>query len=177
MSNENRTVGTTDIDANRDPMTGAPGSHPVGTAAGAVAGGLAAGAAAGTVAGPVGTGVGAAVGAVVGGLAGKAIAEQIDPTARRRLLARQLHDAVRTSSRRELRRLRPGLFLRRELVLHVPRPRLRRSRVRPVDAMERAPRQVDADLGSRQARDPRRLEPRQRRVERAVPGDSDRDGK
>lgn len=67
-------------DTNRDPMTGAAGSHPVGTGLGAVAGGIAAGAAAGTVAGPVGTLVGAAVGAVVGGFAGKGIAEMIDPT-------------------------------------------------------------------------------------------------
>lgn len=67
-------------DANRDPLTGAPGSHPVGTGVGAVAGGMAAGAAVGTVAGPVGTAIGAAVGAVVGGLAGKGVAEQIDPT-------------------------------------------------------------------------------------------------
>jgi hypothetical protein len=71
---------TTRTDANRDPITGAPGSHPVGTGVGAVVGGAAAGAAAGTVAGPVGTAVGAAVGAVVGGLAGKGIAETIDPT-------------------------------------------------------------------------------------------------
>ena len=67
-------------DSNPDPITGAPGSHPVGTGVGAAAGGMAAGAAAGTVAGPVGTAVGAAVGAVVGGLAGKGIAEKIDPT-------------------------------------------------------------------------------------------------
>ena len=67
-------------DANRDPITGAPGSHPVGTGLGAAAGGAAAGAAAGTVAGPVGTALGAAAGAVVGGLAGKAIGEKIDPT-------------------------------------------------------------------------------------------------
>ena len=67
-------------DANRDPITGAPGSHPAGIGVGAVAGGRPAGAAAGSVAGPVGTVVGAAVGAVAGGLAGKAIAEQIDPT-------------------------------------------------------------------------------------------------
>src|SRR6187399_496629 len=60
---------TTGTSANRDPLTGAPGAHPVGTAAGAVAGGIATGAAVGTVAGPV-----------VGGLAGKGIAEQIDPT-------------------------------------------------------------------------------------------------
>jgi hypothetical protein len=69
-----------DKSANRDPLTGAAGAHPVGTGVGAVAGGMAAGAAAGTVAGPVGTAVGAAVGAVVGGLAGKGIAESIDPT-------------------------------------------------------------------------------------------------
>jgi hypothetical protein len=70
-----------DRDANRDPLTGAPGSHPVGTGLGAAAGGIAAGAAAGTVAGPVGTVIGAAVGAIAGGLAGKGIAEMIDPTA------------------------------------------------------------------------------------------------
>jgi hypothetical protein len=67
-------------DANRDPITGAPGSHPVGTGVGAALGGVAAGAAAGTVAGPVGTLVGAAIGAVAGGLAGKGVAEKIDPT-------------------------------------------------------------------------------------------------
>jgi len=67
-------------DANRDPISGAPGSHPVGTGLGAAAGGVAAGAAAGSVAGPVGTAVGAAIGAVAGGLAGKGIAEMIDPT-------------------------------------------------------------------------------------------------
>lgn len=67
-------------DENRDPITGAPGAHPVGTGLGAAAGGAAAGAAAGSVAGPVGTAVGIAVGAVVGGLAGKGIAEKIDPT-------------------------------------------------------------------------------------------------
>lgn len=67
--------------SNRDPLSGAVGSHPVGTGIGAAAGGIAAGAAAGTLAaGPVGTVIGAAVGAVVGGLAGKAVAEQIDPT-------------------------------------------------------------------------------------------------
>jgi hypothetical protein len=65
---------------NPDPITGAPGAHPVGTGIGAALGGAAAGAATGTVAGPVGTVVGAAVGAVLGGLAGKGVAETIDPT-------------------------------------------------------------------------------------------------
>jgi len=66
-------------DANRDPISGAPGAHPVGTGVGA-AGGAAAGAAIGAVGGPVGALVGGAIGAVAGGLAGKGAAEAINPT-------------------------------------------------------------------------------------------------
>jgi len=68
-------------DLHPDPISGAPGAHPVGTGVGAVAGGAAAGAAVGAMAGPVGALVGVAVGAVVGGLAGKGMAEMIEPTA------------------------------------------------------------------------------------------------
>lgn len=68
-------------DLHADPLTGAPGAHPVGTGVGAMAGGAAAGAAIGAIAGPVGAFIGVAVGAVVGGLAGKGVAEMIDPTA------------------------------------------------------------------------------------------------
>ncbi|MGI8905778.1 MAG: hypothetical protein ACR2IE_04720 [Candidatus Sumerlaeaceae bacterium] len=66
-------------DRNPDPITGAPGSHPVGTGAGA-AGGAAAGAALGAVGGPLGVVAGAAIGGVAGGLVGKGAAEAIDPT-------------------------------------------------------------------------------------------------
>ncbi|MES2980317.1 MAG: PA2169 family four-helix-bundle protein [Pseudomonadota bacterium] len=65
---------------NPDPITGAPGSHPVGTGLGAAAGGMAAGAAAGAVGGPIGAVAGAVIGAVVGGLGGKAAAEAINPS-------------------------------------------------------------------------------------------------
>ncbi|MDZ4658537.1 MAG: hypothetical protein SH868_13250 [Bythopirellula sp.] len=71
----------TDRDANPDAITGAPGSHPVGTGLGAAAGGAAAGAAAGLAGGPIGAAIGAVIGGVAGGYAGKAVAEQIDPTA------------------------------------------------------------------------------------------------
>jgi hypothetical protein len=83
MIDSNTGENTTDTTnrANRDPLSGEPGSHPVGVGVGAAAGGMAAGAAAGTVAGPLGTAIGAAVGAIVGGLAGKGVAESIDPTA------------------------------------------------------------------------------------------------
>jgi hypothetical protein len=88
MAESNRRGMDPNADANRDPITGKPGSHPAGTAGGAFAGGAAggvagaaiAGATAGSAAGPAGAVVGAAVGAVAGGLAGKAIAEKINPT-------------------------------------------------------------------------------------------------
>ena len=76
MTNKNKT-GT---DMNRDPISGAPGAHPVGVGVGATGGALA-GAAVGAVGGPVGSAVGAVVGGVAGGLAGKAAGEAVNPTA------------------------------------------------------------------------------------------------
>lgn len=66
-------------DANRDPITGTPGAHPLGVGAGAATGGMA-GAAVGAIGGPIGAGIGAAVGAVAGGLIGKGAAEAVNPT-------------------------------------------------------------------------------------------------
>ena len=79
-----------DKDKNRDAVDRTTGGHPIGTGVGAVAGGVAGGmvgaaatgAAAGTVVGgPVGTAIGAVVGAVAGGLLGRGVAEMIDPAA------------------------------------------------------------------------------------------------
>ena len=72
MTNETR-------DMNRDPITGEPGSHPVGTGFGA-AGGATAGAVIGSIFGPIGTLIGGAIGAVGGGAAGHTLAEGVDPT-------------------------------------------------------------------------------------------------
>lgn len=70
-------------DSNPDPITGAPGSHPISTGVGAAAAG-AAGAAIGSVVPGIGSVVGGVVGAIVGGVgggyAGKAVGEAIDPT-------------------------------------------------------------------------------------------------
>jgi hypothetical protein len=71
---------------NADPLTNAPGSHPIETGVGAAAMGAVSGMAAGAVTGPVGAAVGAAVGAVVGGYAGKGVGEMIDPTTEDRWL-------------------------------------------------------------------------------------------
>jgi hypothetical protein len=65
---------------NADPITDAPGSHPIETGIGAAAVGAASGMAVGAVTGPVGAAIGAAVGAVAGGYAGKGVGEMIDPT-------------------------------------------------------------------------------------------------
>lgn len=67
-------------DANRDPISGAPGSHAVGVGLGAVGAGAAAGAVGGAVGGPVGMVAGAVIGAVAGGVVGKAAAEVVNPT-------------------------------------------------------------------------------------------------
>lgn len=67
-------------DANRDPLTGEPGSHPVGTGIGATGGAVTGAAVGAAVGGPVGAVVGGAIGAVAGGAAGHAAGEALDPT-------------------------------------------------------------------------------------------------
>ncbi len=78
-----KSLNTDETSRNPDPITGTPGSHPVGTGIGAAGAGLT-GALIGSAAGPAGSAIGAAIGAVVGamagGLAGKGIAEAINPT-------------------------------------------------------------------------------------------------
>src|SRR6188768_4530763 len=72
-----------DFDMNRDPISGEPGAHPIGTGIGAASGaaaGAATGAAIGMPGGPVGMAVAGAIGAVVGGLGGKAASEALNPT-------------------------------------------------------------------------------------------------
>jgi hypothetical protein len=80
MNDKNRTDKTQTADANRDPITGAPGAHPVGTGIGATGGGAAGAAIGAAVGGPVGAAVGLAAGAIAGGLAGKGAAEAVNPT-------------------------------------------------------------------------------------------------
>jgi len=68
-------------DANPDPITGEPGSHPVGVAGGGAAGAATGAAIGGVVGGPIGAAVGGVVGAVAGAAAGKSAAEAVNPTA------------------------------------------------------------------------------------------------
>ena len=79
-----RKVVANEDELNRDPLSGTPGAHPLGTGAGAASGAVA-GAMAGTaLGGPIGGLIGGAVGAVAGGLAGTSAAEAVNPTAEER---------------------------------------------------------------------------------------------
>jgi hypothetical protein len=75
MSNLNSIL---EAEANRDPVTGALPSHPLGSAQGA--GKAGAGTAPDTPAAPVDTATGASVGALVGGFAGRSAAASANPT-------------------------------------------------------------------------------------------------
>ena len=66
-------------DMNRDPITGAPGAHPVGVGVGGT-GGAVAGAVVGSLLGPIGTLIGGSIGAIAGAAIGKGAAERMDPT-------------------------------------------------------------------------------------------------
>jgi hypothetical protein len=84
---EDETYRSNEKKANRDPITGEPGSHPVSTGVGAAVGAFAGitaaaavGAATGAAMGPVGAIVGAAAGGIFGGGVGHAIGEDFYPT-------------------------------------------------------------------------------------------------
>jgi len=66
--------------SNPDPITGAPYSHPVGTAVGSASGAGAGALAGAAVGGPIGAVVGAVAGAVIGAAGGHAAGEALDPT-------------------------------------------------------------------------------------------------
>ena len=69
-----------DHDANRDPISGEAGAHPVGTGIGAAGAGTVGAVVGGLIGGPVGAVAGSAIGSVIGGLAGKGAAEAVNPT-------------------------------------------------------------------------------------------------
>lgn len=161
-----------DRDLNRDPITGTPGAHPVGTGVGAAAGG-AAGAAVGAVGGPVGMVAGAVVGAVVGGLAGKGVAEGINPTVEdaywRDQYSRETYYAKDHTYDDYAPAYRTG---------YEARGRYAGKRFEDVET------EIARDYGnnrgsSRLGWDKARVATRAAwdRVERALPGDADRDGK
>ncbi|HEY7410972.1 MAG TPA: hypothetical protein VII13_09535 [Vicinamibacteria bacterium] len=158
-------------DANRDPLSGAPGAHPVGVGAGA-AGGAAAGAAVGSVAGPIGTGVGAVVGGVAGGLLGKGAAEAVNPTVEEEYWRDNYSTRPYVTSGADFETYRPAYQYGWEsYARHQGRrfdevePELRK------DWETRRDTKLTWDRAKEATRDA------WHRVERALPGDADRDGR
>lgn len=72
-------TGSNAPDRNPDPITGAPGSHPLGTGIGTTSGALT-GAALGAIGGPVGAAIGIIAGGIVGAVTGHKAGEYNDPT-------------------------------------------------------------------------------------------------
>jgi len=165
---------TDDTSANRDPISGAPGAHPVGVGAGAIAGGAAAGAATGTVAGPVGTVLGAAIGAVAGGLAGKAVAEAIDPTVEEAYWRENYTSEPYYENGRGYEDYEPAYRASYESYASLDRQRTFEEVERDIEAAYNK-RRAQNGLEWEKARDPARAA--WDRVERAMPGDADRDEK
>ena len=161
-----------DADRNPDPITGAPGAHPVGVGVGAASAG-AAGAAIGSVAGPVGTVVGAVAGAVVGGLAGKGVAEQLDPTVEDQHWRKSFADRPYVEQGRDYDYYQPAYRYGWE-----SRSRLAGRRFEDVEPeLERGWTHArgKSNLSWDKAKDATR--DAWHRIERAIPGDADGDGR
>lgn len=165
MANQDKTL-------NRDPLSGTPGAHPVGVGVGAV-GGAATGAAVGALGGPVGVAVGAAVGAVAGGLAGKGVAEAIDPTAEDAHWAGHYHEAPYVKRGADYKTYQPAYRYGWESFQKHPgrtfdeaEPELKRNWDKSRGASPQT--WEEAKAATRDA---------WHRVERALPGDADGDGR
>lgn len=168
------TTSNPDRDANRDPITGAPGSHPIGTGVGA-AGAGAAGAAIGAVAGPVGVVVGAAVGAIAGGLAGKGVAEAIDPTAEDAYWEEHYRAQPFYEEGVEYSEYRPAYQTGYESYATHASSGRRFDELEPELQRDYETRKGTSRLGWDKARAAARAA--WDKLERVIPGDSDRDGK
>jgi hypothetical protein len=160
-------------DANRDPLSGEPGSHPVGTGLGAAVTGAAAGVAGGALGGPVGAMAGAAIGAVAGGYAGKAIEEELDPTAEDAYWREHYRDRPYVDRGADYEAYRPAYQYGWE------------SRARHAGRrFEEVEPELERGWGERHTHSPLAWEKAKHatrdawdRVERAIPGDTDHDRK
>lgn len=146
--------------------------HSIGAGTGAV-GGAVAGAAAGSVAGPVGTVVGAIAGGVVGAKAGDAIAEVVNPTEYNDHFEKSYRDTAYYSSGREWNDYQPAYRYGYDTY-----GEYRGQRFEDVeDRLERNWNEAKADsrLAWAEAKDA--VRDGWHHIERAMPGDADRDGR
>lgn len=172
-STTKKDIDTTD-DTNRPAATGLGAL--VGGAVGGVAGGAAAGAAVGGVTGPVGAAIGAVVGAVAGALAGKGIANDVDPVAEDTYW-RDNHSDRPYANGLDYDEYRPAYGYGVDAFTRFPDRTF--DEVEPELARDWDSRRGSSSLEWDRAKHATR-DAWQRvsdTVERAIPGDSDRDGK
>jgi len=176
----NELKSTTMKDINKTDETSRPVATGVGAvlggAAGGVAGGAAAGAAVGGMTGPVGLAVGAVVGAVAGALAGKGIANAVDPVAEDAYW-RDNHASRSYARGSEYDEYRPAYGYGVDAYTRYPGRTF--DDVEPELGREWSSKRGTSGLGWDRAKHATR-DAWQRvsdTVERATPGDSDRDGK
>lgn len=152
-------------------------SHPVGTGVGALLGGAAAGAAAGTAVGPVGTVIGAAVGAIAGGLVGKGVAAMIDPMAEDNYWRQNYRDRPYANLNATYDEYGPAYRFGVDAFGQYPQRSFAEAEADLSRDWDRArgTSSLDWDRAKHATRDAwDRLSDS---VERAIPGDSDRDGR
>ncbi len=148
----------------------------VGGAAGGIAGGAAAGAAVGGMTGPAGAAVGAVAGAVVGAMAGKGIANAVDPVAEDAYW-RDTYETRPYAQGASYDEYRPAYGYGVDAFTRYPNRRY--EDIEPELARDWASRRGNSRLDWERAKHATR-DAWQRvsdTVERAIPGDSDRDGK
>ena len=161
-------------DANRDPISGAPGAHPVGTGVGAASAGAAGAVAGGIIGGPVGAAVGAAIGGIAGGLAGKAVAESVNPTVEEEFWRENYASRPYYQPGSSYEEYAPAYRYGWESYGEYAPKNRRFEDVEPELSRKWNARKGDSSLGWDRAK----LAARDAwdRVERAIPGDSDHDG-
>lgn len=173
--NRTKTINRDRTDGTSSPVATGVGAV-VGGTAGGLAGGAAAGAAIGGMTGPVGLAVGAAIGAVAGALAGKGIADSVDPDAedaywRDNYSSRPYTSGLTYDEYRPAYGYGVDAFTRNpERTFDEVEPELKRDWNN-----KRGSSSLEWDRAKHATRDAwQRVSDT---VERAVPGDSDRDGK
>jgi hypothetical protein len=160
-------------DANRDPLTGTPGSHPVGTGVGAAGGAVTGAAIGGAVGGPVGAAVGGVVGTIAGAAAGHSAGEAINPTVEDAYWRDNYRTRDYVDSSRPYTDYQPAYRYGWESRAKNPNRRysdVERDLERGWDKVK-----GESKLGWTEAKSATR--DAWHRVERAIPGDADRDGR
>lgn len=162
-----------EVDINADPITGEPGAHPVGTGVGAAGGGAAGAAVGAVVGGPVGAVVGGVIGAVAGGAAGHGVAESVNPTLENAYWEKTYQSRPYVSAGRPYSDYQDAYRYGWESRLAQPKSRWNDAEASLAQGWDKA--RGKSSLAWNEAK--QATQDAWHRVERAIPGDFDHDGR